>query len=384
MKKHTSCPGSGARIAACLIAPFLTFCTLDAPDETAAAPSKQGAALDQITLPPKDGFTLTLNNEVSGLPAETEAQLVSAFYNAMLKECADFDWACSKNDTLNIVASIPDCGGVKEAAACTGGNTITVNFSYLKDHLLDTEIVTHEAMHILQNYGGSTGSCAYWREGLADFARDRYGNAQANNNVNWSLKQGNSYTDSYDKTGHFLRWIAQQYSITSVAALHRQLKTGSCPDDAFWKDNTKLGLDELWAAYVGKKPVEPNRTVATTAPTASTDSTTAPAELTADPAEPTADPAEPIADPTEPTEPGDEEQPAESPPDEELPAESPPDEELPAESPPDEELPAESPPDEELPADSPPDEEQPAESPPDEELPADYQGDEGEPEKTLP
>lgn len=222
--------GRRARVATWVFAPALLVCTFGARGQN------------------QDDFALTLTSEVDELTTATEATLVSTFFNAMRGECAEFDRDCPRASSLNVVSSIPDCAGIKEPGACTEDNTITVSYRYLKKYPLDTELVTHEAMHLLQSYAASTEACSYWAEGLADFARDRYGDPASNAAAKWSLKRGNSYTDSYEKTGHFLRWVAQRYAITAVVALHNQLKT-ECPNDAFWKNTTTLGLDELWTAY---------------------------------------------------------------------------------------------------------------------------------------
>jgi hypothetical protein len=235
------------RVTTWVIAPALLVCAYGVHGQTAPSDPTVNGKKGTVTKD-QDGFRLTLTSEVDELTAATAATLVSTFFNALLNECAEFDWGCPRTSFLNIVPSIPDCAGIKEPGACTEDNTISVNFAYLKKYPLDTELVTHEAMHLLQSYAASTDACSYWAEGLADFARDRYGDATANAAAQWSLKQGNSPTDSYEKTGHFLSWVAQRHAISTVVALHNQLKTG-CPDDAFWKDETTLGLDELWTTY---------------------------------------------------------------------------------------------------------------------------------------
>jgi hypothetical protein len=74
----------------------------------------------------------------------------------------------------------------------------------MQKHPEDLDVVTHEVMHIVQNYDRSTLP-GWLTEGIADYVRYKYGVDNAGSK--WALpyyKAGQSYKNSYRITARFL------------------------------------------------------------------------------------------------------------------------------------------------------------------------------------
>jgi hypothetical protein len=114
----------------------------------------------------------------------------------------------------------------------------------------DYDMVTHEAMHVVQWGYVNPDACGYWVEGIADVARSRFGlnNAAAS----WALgyEPGKTYADGYTNAAHFLEWVKETYQYDVAVNLDAALRSIGCPDDLFWQKQTTLSLAELWDAYV--------------------------------------------------------------------------------------------------------------------------------------
>ena len=147
------------------------------------------------------------------------------------------------------------------AAWAFNGNTY-YSRSFLADFPLDSDVVVHETMHIVQ--GGYTGEVPGWIiEGMADYVRDVYG--LHNQDHGWALPvgwvYGPYYTDGYRETAAFMKWIDATYreGRAPVAdALDDLLREGRYSSETF-VELTGLDLDALWYEYSDERAPRPAR-----------------------------------------------------------------------------------------------------------------------------
>ncbi|HEL5056036.1 TPA: Basic Secretory protein, partial [Stenotrophomonas maltophilia] len=170
------------------------------------------------------------------------------FYSAYLRERADFHPAAPAE--VHIVID-PAYDGVAYVGEKDKASTITINPGWLVKHPDDIDLVTHEAMHIVQGYPsyGDTRVPGWLVEGIADYARDRYGTDNAA--AGWALPdkvgKGQSVESGYRVTGAFLKW-AEAGHPGLVLALDKALRNGQYTL-ALWQQHTGKGLPALWAEY---------------------------------------------------------------------------------------------------------------------------------------
>src|SRR5687768_11027281 len=142
------------------------------------------ARLDTVTYN-QAGYTLVVTNNDPAFDANLKQRMVDTFFNVYPKEAARFNPNTAQTVTWTID---PNYTGV----AFAGGGNITFGANYMKTHPQDVDVVTHEAMHIVQSYNCNVDG--WLVEGIADYARYIYGvnNAAAG----WSLpnySSGQSY-----------------------------------------------------------------------------------------------------------------------------------------------------------------------------------------------
>jgi len=186
------------------------------------------------------GYTLNVTDKNSGVAQSTVDAMVNTFFTIYPQESRDFNPSASK--TVNIVLD-PAYDGV----AATANATETYGASYMISHPTDTDTVTHESMHIVQDYG-SQNIPGWMVEGIADYARYRYGvnNAAAG----WSLgnyQSGQNYTDSYRVTARFLVWVEEHYP-GAVQRFDAALR-GRTYSANTWNQVTGASVDTQWARY---------------------------------------------------------------------------------------------------------------------------------------
>ena len=136
-----------------------------------------------------------------------------------------------------------------DGVAYTANDRVTYNSNWFKDHPEDTDVVTHELMHVVQayNFGGVPG---WLTEGIADYARYKYG---LNNDAGgWALPSydpSQKYTDAYRVTARFLVWLETKKGYADIVdRLNR-----ACYDKTYsaqtWNDITGKSVDDLWNEY---------------------------------------------------------------------------------------------------------------------------------------
>ena len=131
-----------------------------------------------------------------------------------------------------------------ENVAATGAGRVVVSFLWMQKHPEDIDVVTHEVMHIVQNYDHSTGP-GWLTEGIADYVRYKYGVDNAGSK--WALpdyKAGQSYKNSYRITARFLNWLENNGHSRIVKKLDAQMRDHTYIKQT-WKDLTERTLDEL-------------------------------------------------------------------------------------------------------------------------------------------
>lgn len=132
--------------------------------------------------------------------------------------------------------------------AYASGNTVTVSSDWMRKNPNDFDLMTHEIMHLIQAYPNGAGP-GWLTEGIADYARDKYG--LYNKKAGWKLTDYNAnqhYTNSYRITGRFLKWIENKYNKNLVKRLNSSLRKSEYSKD-LWLELTGKKLDELWTEY---------------------------------------------------------------------------------------------------------------------------------------
>jgi hypothetical protein len=130
----------------------------------------------------------------------------------------------------------------------TGGGVSRYNPKWLKDHPEDIDVVTHEVMHIVQDYHFDNEP-GWITEGIADYVRYTYGvnNAKAA----WTLpdyRPTQSYTNAYRVTARFLLWIEKNKNPRIADALDAAMRNGTY-QPKLWVTLTGCTIDELWKQY---------------------------------------------------------------------------------------------------------------------------------------
>jgi hypothetical protein len=189
----------------------------------------------------ENGYQLTFVNEDASLDTSLMTKMVHTFFDVYPKLAAEYN-----RNTLKHVTMVIDTAykGVAE----TDNGKVTISSLWMHKHPADIDVITHEVMHIVQDYGESSGP-GWLTEGIADYARYAFGV----NNVaaNWKLSgyhAGQQYTDSYRTTASFLLWIEKQVKAGTVKQLNKELRKHTYTE-ASWKNITGETLDNLWKRY---------------------------------------------------------------------------------------------------------------------------------------
>jgi hypothetical protein len=194
---------------------------------------------DSIT---KKGFTFIFLVQDSAFNPVTQQKLTDAFFTVYPQEVKRFN----KNAAKKIVFIIdPSYDGV----AAANNNIIRCNPGWMKAHPEDIDVITHEAMHIVQDY--HTGNTPGWlTEGIADYVRYKYG--VNNEKGGWQLpavKPDHHYTSAYRVTARFLAWVEENYDKKIVDKLNAAAYNGAY-EAGLWAQYTGKSVDQLWDLYV--------------------------------------------------------------------------------------------------------------------------------------
>lgn len=189
----------------------------------------------------RQGATLVFANTNPKLDSAVKKELVDTFFKVYPAMKHDFNPQAPDTIYVKVDTSY---GGV--AYAHDGRVTISSDWLHKKPN--DTDVITHEVMHIVQNYPGRSGP-GWLTEGIADYVRYKYGvdNAAAG----WALpdySKKSSYTDSYRTTARFLVWLQRHYRDDIVRKLDDIMRSGNYARTV-WTDLTGKSLDHLWSEY---------------------------------------------------------------------------------------------------------------------------------------
>jgi len=196
----------------------------------------------------RDGVNLTYVDATDALDAPMRERIIDTFFSAYARERADFNPASPQKARITIDPSYTGVAYVNDK----GWASMTINPGWLKQHPADVDLVTHEAMHIVQSYPnyGDDKAPSWLVEGIADFARDHYGldNAGAGWALPGQVKQKQNFDTGYRVTGAFLKWSEGQHP-GLVKALDHALRQGQY-GATLWQQQTGQELPALWQRYV--------------------------------------------------------------------------------------------------------------------------------------
>lgn len=195
----------------------------------------------------KDGYKFSLTNNDATLDTAELTRLVKTFYIVYPKLAAEYNPGTLKEVKMAVDTAY-------KGVAATADGKVTIASSWLHKRPEDIDVVTHEVMHIVQDYGESVGP-GWLTEGIADFARNKFGvnNAAAK----WSLpefKSTQNYDNAYRVTARFLFWIEEKVKPGIVKELDSQLRKHIYTDNA-WKQLTGKTVDELWKEYTANPAI---------------------------------------------------------------------------------------------------------------------------------
>ncbi|WP_183567328.1 basic secretory protein-like protein [Mucilaginibacter sp. SP1R1] len=213
----------------------------------AAAFAKNSNAQSSSEVFSKKGYKLTFENQDTSFSKDLKAKLVQTFFEVYAKLSKEYNKKTTKNVTFVIDTAY-------DGVAATADARVVFSSKYMTKHPKDIDVVTHEVMHIVQDYGNSNGP-GWLTEGIADYARSKFGVDNAG--AKWTLpafKATQSYENSYRITARFLTWIEKSVKPGIVKDLDAQLRDHSFTDDS-WKKETGKTLDELWAAYAANPTI---------------------------------------------------------------------------------------------------------------------------------
>lgn len=195
----------------------------------------------------KKGYKLTVENQDAAFSNDLKNRLIETFYEVYPKLARAYN-----KKTLKEVTFVIDTA--YDGVAATDNGRVVFSSKYMTKHPGDIDVVTHEVMHIVQNYGQSNGP-GWLTEGIADYARYKFGVDNAG--AKWSLpafKATQNYENSYRITARFLVWVETSIKSGLVKDLDGQLREHTFTDDS-WKNETGKTLDELWAAYAANPTI---------------------------------------------------------------------------------------------------------------------------------
>jgi hypothetical protein len=208
-----------------------------------------GGAGAETTTHARGGYTLILNNNDPTIDAVLTQRMVEAFFAVYPRQAARFNPEAAR--TVYWIFE-PNFAGV----ASTNGNIITFGTRYLKAHPQDIDVVTHEAMHVVQDYRRCPVD-GWMTEGLADYARHQYGvnNAAAG----WSLPTYlpvQNYTDSYRVTGRFFMWLERRVRQTILTEIDAAARGCAYSNPGTWISLTGQTPEQLWARYAADPAID--------------------------------------------------------------------------------------------------------------------------------
>ncbi|RZK88174.1 MAG: secretory protein [Pedobacter sp.] len=192
-------------------------------------------------------YTLEFLDNSTSITEELAQKLVNTFFEVYPKMVKAFNPDATKTVILSIDTNY-------KKVAISGKGKILIGANWLSQHQEDSDLVTHELMHIVQDFKAMGPE--WLLEGLADCGRFQYGL----NNVaaDWSLPPVDPrqhYRMGYRVTARFLLWVDKYQKPNTIAQLNAQLKNNTYTSES-WKQITGKNVDELWALYLTNKDID--------------------------------------------------------------------------------------------------------------------------------
>lgn len=190
----------------------------------------------------KNGYTLSFESNFAALDPQLKKRLIETFFIVYPKLAKEYN-----PKTLKEVKFFVDTS--YKGVAATANGKVTFSSIWMVKHPEDIDVVTHEVMHIVQDYGNSVGP-GWLTEGIADYARYKFGVDNAG--AKWTLpalKPEHSYKNSYRITARFFAWIEKKVKSGTIKAVDASLRDHTYTA-AIWPKLTGKDLDALWADYV--------------------------------------------------------------------------------------------------------------------------------------
>lgn len=185
-------------------------------------------------------YTLVFINNQPGFSPITRERLIDAFFTVYPEEAKRFN----RHTLRRVVFFVdPTYDGVAE----TGDGVSRFSPKWLNAHPEDIDVVTHEVMHIVQDYRHEVPG--WLTEGIADYVRYVYGVNNAASN--WTLpnyRPGQNYTNAYRVTARFLLWVEANKNKHIVDKLDAAMRKGTFTPE-LWVKLTGETVDTLWEEY---------------------------------------------------------------------------------------------------------------------------------------
>ncbi|PWS29642.1 basic secretory protein-like protein [Pedobacter paludis] len=199
----------------------------------------------------KNGYTLSFESNFAGLDPQLKKRLIKTFFEVYPKLAKEYNPSTMKEVKFFVDTNY-------KGVAATSDGKVTFSSIWMIKHPEDIDVVTHEVMHIVQDYGRSVGP-GWLTEGIADYARYKFGVDNAG--ANWTLpelKPEHSYKNSYRITARFFAWIEKYVKAGTIKAVDDSLRDHTYTA-AIWTKLTGKNLDELWADYVSNPSLEKSK-----------------------------------------------------------------------------------------------------------------------------
>ena len=190
----------------------------------------------------KKGYELTFESNYAALDPALKQRLISTFFEVYPRLAKEYN-----PKTLKKVSFLVDTA--YKGVAATSNGQVVYSSMWMDKHPEDIDVVTHEVMHIVQDYGNSVGP-GWLTEGIADYARYKFGIDNAG--AKWTLpelKADHHYKNSYRITARFFQWIEQHVKSGVIKTVDASLRDHSYTPE-IWTKLTGKDLDALWADYV--------------------------------------------------------------------------------------------------------------------------------------
>lgn len=202
----------------------------------------QKVAAQSVMHVSKKGVTVHLTNDDPTLSETTLKRYVETFFKSYPKLRRIFNKDAIREVKIKIDTAY-------QGVAYAHAGQITIASQWMHKNPLDADLLTHEGMHLVQNYPNNAGP-GWLVEGIADYARYHFG--ADNEAANWYLpeyQKGQHYTDAYRISARFLVWTSNNYNKNLVKLLdcHLRNKTYS---PSLWEEYTGMPLDDLWEEYI--------------------------------------------------------------------------------------------------------------------------------------